>query len=44
MVKAGQIAHSKTSLLCVDFGLLGAELLCMHTSDNMGPRDRVGSV
>lgn len=33
IVKVGQKALSKVSPPCVDFGLLGAEVLCLYTCD-----------
>ena len=44
MVKSGQIPHFKIFTLCVDFGLLGAEVLCMHISDGLVPGDRLNSM
>lgn len=44
MVKSGQILHSKIFPLCVDFGLLGAEVLCIHISDDLVPGDRLNSM
>lgn len=44
MVKSGQIPHSKRFPTCVDFGLLGAEMLCMHISDDLVPGDRLNSM
>lgn len=44
MVKSAQIPYSKRFPACIDFGLLGAEILCMHISDGLVPGDRLNSM